>query len=471
VTRPVRSGGPRSRPAQKAVARDRHDGRVIDSVPKFWRQQGAIATHERTLAALDAITELIDRSRRARTVAEHIEVQREIGGVALEIRDFHDRMRLRKQELRRELTEAKARGDMARVREISATLPGLDLALRANRRCWGALRSVQDGVIWRALSFDRHRIGMLGYGESVHWPSTSFESELVAAEVHWEAGRLALLCDLSSCVNTGDLMVFDGAGEIRLIEVKEDEDASEETPQFDRMRRKVEFLNTGYSESLSPYPLHRPRRRPRLRTNLSTLGDALRFAAQHGFCVRLAGGFAQLNVLDMLGIDATAPEDQMERLDRMQRGFQARMGPAWRGAETYAWDSMTRVDRDETHAVTTTAPFSIFPFPPDVCARLILGLAGYRTIVNLSLLWAALRRNGWEKAPIPDELAGKCFLAARRGPLLMVPPDNLMEQLVTELLTPAAFAASLDATAEIKVGTQGAVNVGWGWEDEGRVWW
>lgn len=172
---------------------------------KVWNREGELVTHDLTWLAYQQIASLIAESRSATTVDDHIKLQRQLAAAGWEARDLARQIKGRGKELRSELRDAKSRGDSERVTMISRTLRDFRLTLAVNRRRWYALRAVQDGIVWRLLAFNRHRIAVLSQGQPVVALSQSFPSECAAAEAHWAQGRLALLCDLSNCINSGDL--------------------------------------------------------------------------------------------------------------------------------------------------------------------------------------------------------------------------------------------------------------------------
>lgn len=393
------------------------------------------------------------------------------------IRDVDNQLGRNVAALTAEIPIAKGAGDLVRVREISEALRGHKLAIDANKRCWSALRLVQDGIVWRAFGYDRFRIAILGSGQPVTWMSASFDSEVAAAEVHWDAGRVALLCDLAGCVNIGDLLVFhDEEPRVRLIELKESERISKDTRQFEQIRARIEFLSTGSSNVFGPYRLFGPpENAPRLRTHLSMINDAFVRAQRQGFAFTRAGGAYIASTVDTVAaLRLGEHAAQVERLQRTEEHFKRGLPSVWADVrEQYMFDSLTRIDRDRSHPVSSTAPLSIFPFSEELCAKLMLGYAGYRVTLNLRLLDAALQRGGWTRVQLPATMMRppNMFIAVQRGDLVQAVPLELAEQLVVELLTVAAFVDSIDSCASARGnGREVAWHSAWSWSGENRVW-
>lgn len=443
---------------------------------KRWRKAGRVVGHPLLNEAYPQIVELIRRSRQATTLADHVGLQRDLARIGWETRRFHETIRDAKQRLLDEQKEALAKNDGDRVRQISQAIPELEYDHDANRRRWTAVRAIQDGIIWRLFRYDRLRIAILGQADSpVNWLSASFPGECAAAEEHWEAGRLAVFCDLATCVNTGDLLVFSPAdGRIQVTEVKESATARDDTPQFENMRIKVEFLNQGYSEELArDAPVLAPGARPPIRTHLSVLCDAIRRAGSKGFALTRAGDDFLLRALDLRAVDPDRQAEAAAAMDAEERRLRSRLGRAWAGAATYDFNSLDRIERDDLAAVPSTAPYSIFPFDEETCAALLLGWVTYRALLNLDVLYATFDRKGWQRIERPPELTTETdgFLWLRRGTSVIRVPATLADQLMVELVTLAAFEACVGAGfAQLLNATPNQVHIAWAWSGEERVW-
>jgi hypothetical protein len=231
---------------------------------------------------------------------------------------------------------------------------------------------------------------------------------VAAAEEHWDEGRVAILCDLSGCINKGDLLViYDDEPRARLVEVKESDRASDQTRQFEQLRVTIDFLNTGMSDVLAQHRIFGPTERPRLRTHLAVLREQLALAERTGLAWSRAGDAYTLRAIDAFAVDRFGlDEEALERFNRRERAFARMLGIAWTGAQTYQFDSLSRLDRDASHPVSSTAPFSIFPFDDHMCAKLMLGYSAYRATLNLRLLLAAVERRGWKMTTLPDSTFG-----------------------------------------------------------------
>lgn len=439
-------------------------------VPKVWRLQGPVLEHDLVRDAFPFVGELVSQSRRARTVSDHIVIQQRLAAGALAIRDFDRKTKEHRQKLREEIRHAQA--DKGRLADLGAALRGVEEALAANQRRLLALRSVQDGIIWRLLAFDRETIGVLGLGQPVGYPSQSFEHECSFAEREWEAGRLAIFCDLSSC-RTGDLLIFDPrSGQVTVAEVAESRlDTKRKVRQRERVDQRLDFLTTSRSEVLAPtgMPLVSTARRPRLKTHLSNLVDLFTRARRE---VGAHGRVSEHLFVEAFDARALRPEhlapDSTARFERRRERAQI---PSWRNASKYEWDSMHRLHRDEKGALATTAPYSLFPLDDATTAALCLGYVGYRTVLNLDYLISYLKRKGWTVEMPGAEGMYMTIMrrVGRQGFVVGVNPAQ-MEQFVVELLSLGAFAAFVEAALTQAREAITTTHVTWAWSGEERIW-
>jgi hypothetical protein len=108
------------------------------------------------------------------------------------------------------------------------------------------LRSIGDGLAWKALGYDRRAISVIGRGERVAWLSESvgWQAEIAALEHFWSRGELAIHNDMTNCLRHGDLTVVSPGR--RTVELYEGKTAGKEDPrQTERMEEVVATLGQG----------------------------------------------------------------------------------------------------------------------------------------------------------------------------------------------------------------------------------
>jgi hypothetical protein len=74
---------------------------------------------------------------------------------------------------------------------------------------------------------------------------SGWDAELAALEHQWRLGHFGVLCDLTTCLRHGDLMVFESTRTV-MYEVKASKTAGAESPQMQRLSEATELINSGY---------------------------------------------------------------------------------------------------------------------------------------------------------------------------------------------------------------------------------
>jgi hypothetical protein len=448
-------------------------------VHKSVRREAGVVSHEMVWKALPLVTRWIAESRAARLPADYNEIQRQLASGAIEIRDLDLELKAEKRHVLDEIRGV-ARHNPDRGKELQAALADLDERLVANRRRLVALRSVQDGIFWRLWNFDRGVISTLGLGPQVGYPSQNFESEVAAAGEFWAEGKIALLTDLSSCIRSGDLVVFDPeTGRYRIGEIKVSDAAIRQASrQRVRLEARTQFLAEGRSSGLGAYemPVLSAQVRPTLRTHLATLGSLLEKARRQVIAGARVSSHLHVIVLDGRAALELVGDDEDAALARLAKKHARLTPPAeWQRQEVVAFHSHERLQRDEHAGTATTAPYSIFPFDDETCAALCLGLVSCQVTLNLTAVYDEIRRRGWGLEPPPPEPPDMWFTAVD-----VASPTNLLvqgvnvrlrEQLLVELLSLEAFGDFVAAGFEEARGEhERTFALVWGWSGEDRVW-
>jgi len=441
------------------------------STPKRWRREEEVLAHDLTLSAAPLIAAYIRLSRTAASVEAFATLQRRIAGSAIEMRESD---RQDKRELKRLKAERSVHNQRTRCPspEMNQMVADVDLRLRANRRRFLALRQVQDGIFWRLLQFDRQLISTYGLGQQVGYPSETFEVEYAAAEEEWGEGRLAVFCDLSSCIRTGDLLVFDpGDRSITVVEIGTTR-SPRKTRQRQRVQARIAFLNEGRSTKLTDAPVVAVGKRPPLQTHLADLARLLTRAE-----TEFAAGERIADHLYLEVVDARARgRDQLTEgeLDEIAARIERSRSAAWPNEVNYEFDSSERLRRDHTTSTTTTAPFSIFPLDDETCAALCLGHVSYRTVLSPRVVRERLERRGWTVQWPSDERGMWIDVLARRDADIVTKVSSNIsaaEQLAGELVTLEAFEQMIAAqVTHARALPPDRLRVPWAWSAEEEVW-
>jgi hypothetical protein len=74
---------------------------------------------------------------------------------------------------------------------------------------------------------------------------SGWDAERAALEHQWRLCHFGVLCDLTTCLRHGDLMVFEST-RTAMYEVKASKTAGAESPQTQRLSEATELINIGY---------------------------------------------------------------------------------------------------------------------------------------------------------------------------------------------------------------------------------
>jgi hypothetical protein len=299
------------------------------------------------------------------------------------------------------------------------------------RRIEVQLRAVGDALAWRVLHFDRRYVHALSRNDRTgpmtsgrYRPPTAEEFVDLAdgttaplpdtkAGLSWELGRatqlfqtkgtFALLNDLTNVIRIGDLTEIDG-DRVFLHEVKAP-NRRQDAEQVRRGQQAIAAINDG--------------------ANLpgaagTRLRDSTVVAQQHLVrlrqLVRKADGDGYSAATLEPGWVATVlslglPDDRRSRRfpgnERQEAAWQHAQQVAHRAAKISSSPIVHALSTDTAGRATEHAPWGIYPFDPDVCARLICDYILIECSVSLPAVAAAIRRQGAEvkELPVPQPLS------------------------------------------------------------------
>ena len=126
------------------------------------------------------------------------------------------------------------------------------------------------------------------------------------------------------------------------------------------------------------------------------------------------------------------------------------------------------------------APYSIFPFPEDLCAALLMNTMALVSTVNVSAILRKIQKRGWEIVKGPAEILAAVTAAGgdpregalaeiRKGPCTIALPPTIVGRIGLEFLRPRVVLRELD-----EIFSEGPVPKGERflsyYPDERRVW-
>ena len=340
------------------------------------------------------------------------------------------------------------------LEEIKALQVRLGLVERQERVAEAlqhALRVVADGIAWKALGYERAAIALVGRGRRVGRLATGvgLDAELASIGHLWEAEQIfAIHNDMTNCLRHGDLTTIKWGTPMRVnfAEVKASATA-DASRQLRRLDEILALLQRG-EDATAPTDLPtRVLRVPgRYRTYLSTVRDLIAKARVRRFASAAVHPAIRVGVMAF-----GAARAWRERAQKEAEQMLSAITP--NSAFTWTWTHRRLRDRGDTPPAF--APLSIFPFPPEDVADLILGFVDVVVRLDIARLEGALRAAGLEARIARAPESATQFLVASRGQIGVRPPTLLREQMMNELMTPASLVRSVESMITLR--EQGAV--------------
>ena len=349
------------------------------------------------------------------------------------------------------------------------------IALREHQlRVQEALRflwlSVGDGIVWKRCRYDRTAITVLGQGQRVAWLSEGpgWEAELAALEQYWRSGYFGLLCDMTTCLRHGDLMVFEPTRTV-VYEIKASKTAGAASPQMRRLAEATELINKGHG-TIDGQRRAIVRCPTPFRSFLDVLGPLLAEAKRKGEAWRYPSPAHFVVAYDMTHFrkdNNRIPTPIDERVRRSTRFPE--------GDIVLHHGSMIRRMRDRQHSFATLAPITILPLAAEDICDLLLGTLIFTTLVSVSSVARRLRAAGYEVTPYGPPESGDAFMTVERiigrQQLTCRVAPHFREMMMLELMTPANVHAAVDTLMRFLVaGPDRDIQHMLVMSDEARVW-
>lgn len=308
------------------------------------------------------------------------------------------------------------------LREANALLRGVDHAEAVSSALQHATRVLADGMVWRALDYDRPTISILGKEPPVggHADDTGLVAEVEKLnQLESEHGWLTFHNDTTNVLRRGDLtsiVVEDGRPFPMPVEVKAGRASG--AKQKARIDKALEMIRR--RRFVVPVPFA---------THLDVLAELVAEARRSGYAK------AKLDCQFLQVVDYRHFAGREQKIEEIVQSSLADLG--WGGGGRLVLAGMSSVSRirDRGNPVVELAPVSIFPLPPEDVADLLLGFIDTSVHLNTQLLGLRFAerwmRAGFTVAPASDTH----FLEARRGYRGLLMPAYVREQMLHELMT------------------------------------
>jgi hypothetical protein len=295
------------------------------------------------------------------------------------------------------------------------------------------IRSIADGVAWRALGFDRAVLRALCQNrgsQQITSQGTAEELREWARQFDYGSG-VAILNSLTNCLTYGDMTIVKNDGSVEVIEVKSSKTSSSRVVrQKQRMRELVTFMSSGKG-SLEG-------RAVEIRTldiipenGLDILHEMLqKTSSPPGYAAKRVSNSTYVECLDFRVIATGGVTELGDRRKSLIADWHERS------------DDVHDAESLENLAFgPNMAPFSVFPFESSVCIDLLTGAKAYRVLLNVTAVGREFENRGWHIVTTPKDVleAGKLeedFMTVEKdGFWVTLPPAQFMRMLM-ELLRP-----------------------------------
>ncbi len=411
------------------------------------KEEGRVLANQFYREARPRILEHLNRLQSATSLDDLFEAQRALLVESGARQNVEATLLPQRKALESEIREVVATSDRMRLIELQRRLAELKLAQKVFPAIHHALRTIADGIAWKALRYDRLGIAVLGRGRRVgHLASgVGFATEMNWIEAYWKQGILALHNDLTNVLRHGDLTLvrWPAAGELEadVVEIKTGH-VDPTSRQFRRIADAMGFLRDGQHPTLAeggalvahrlaaPYVTHH-----------DELVHVLASARHEGFAWRQLSPSVAI-------MGAWIPGIAQRGMSVVQQRTVMEVALGWWSGppDTYpfVWSAAHRRLRDRDETVPAIAPCTIFRLPPEDIADLLLGFIDYVTYFNPTVLERDFAGRGLsvQVARPPDsELR---FLTAVRPSGSIVVPAHVREQLMVELMTPATLITAIE---------------------------
>ncbi len=372
--------------------------------------------HPKHVANLRKVTELIRELQSSKDFAELRMLQQKLLKAISEAESQQREAAEKKRKLDAAHTLIVAEGrksgsvDKAKLRELHRESGERGLEIDVLKRVRRQLRSVGDGLLWKAVRYNRGYVYAIwdgpGAGNAALSEPMGLAAELNEVERLWnDEGSLAVMHDLTNCGRVGDLTVVLPGGNIDVAEVKV---ASAVDPkQVKRMQDMSAFLRGtpkmlegGYaiyaSEPFKPSDHIKE-------TGLYCMDAYARAVGNAG-----VQGVGWATVGNHTGLLAYAPahqhwdsirtaevgEAERERLyeEAFKPAHEALTAASVSAKDTrvYIWD-VSETQEDNLFGL----PFSLYPFAPEMCAWLTCGYVKLNVFSNVTNLQRLFEERGF----------------------------------------------------------------------------
>jgi hypothetical protein len=429
--------------------------------PKAIADELAILNHPLTAEERPTIVELVGQLHAADGIEDYFDLHVKLLARYLSRQRLRGELEADRIAVRDRIRElvAETPKPLGAIRDQQDLLDRLDRLTRVHVALGAHTRAIADGLVWKALRYDRAAITILGDGTRVDRladDGIGLQAELDQLDALWEQDHaFTIHNDLATILRHGDLTTIrPDVGSVEIREVKATATPGANAPQNIRISTATTLINqgvvidpaTGRTQRLHQLPI-------RPETLLHELADLIEESRTDGYADRLLGSMQHVTVIDYRAW--AGREDELGKRDS-EVTSQLGWGPEHK---TFEWLASYRRMRDRRASFGSLAPLAIFPLDPEDIADLILGYLEVRTLLRGDLLEQAFAAHDISADVMFGDETDEVFLrVARAGVSLAIPP-SLRERLLFELLTPDSAIALADGMLDLLAADQLAEDV------------
>jgi hypothetical protein len=361
--------------------------RLLDRPPD---DIAVLLSHPVQLRTAALIAELITELRTARAASDFYEFQRVLAAHVFEAQE----------------RQAEASRNVKRVRTgrpvPEPEAPSWDLCLALWDRVVRQLRAVGDALAWRLFGFDRRYVLALSRNQppGPMVGKAGLESELGAVTEAWEQdGRFALLHDLTNSIRIADITIFEDRHPT-LVEIKRTPaGGSRHRDQVRRAKRAVAVINDG-APLPGPEDTELVVSEQTFKASLPALRRQLEQALDDGVACRSIGSQQVVTALAVTAKTDLPVEQLLARSEQLKHR-------AFDNAGLPSVDHHLRgVRADSIGKDASLAPFTIFPFDPNLVAALTTDLVSFEHVIGWDRVGQAFEAHGFVVELLLEDASG-----------------------------------------------------------------
>jgi hypothetical protein len=309
-----------------------------------------------------------------------------------------------------------------------------------------AIRSIGDGIAWRALGYDRAVVRLMSeHATKQQIFSEGLVAELLEWSIHFDQGSgVAILNSLTNCLAIGDVTVVRDDGSAEIVEVKSSNTKSRrKIRQKHKMHEVATLLSTGEGNTadkevrIEILPI-------KPEAGLDRVGALLSQAEEQGWASAKISNCLYVECFDF---------EKFEKAESVEIAWKE--AGATRQGIVGDWKSrgdlvLQRNSLDIIAFSPNCAPFPVFPFPSRMCVDLMVGRKCYVGYLNVNAVAREFEHRGWKITKTVEDLAkegnDQAILVVQKGAFnAHVPPADFM-RMHMEALRPQTVISTYEAT-------------------------